>query len=172
MGHRTQNPVWWRNDYKIEWDVDLAGQLLPGANTLTLRVHPDLRLAEWRAGSFRIADGFVSEDLWQTLVLQSATGRLDGARPSARVVVGGPDYAVRERLWWRVAADRSTLTAELKLSVTRGPLDHVPLLLPAGWDVERVEFGRPDSGATWSLAPDRSSLALGSFWFLNCRASH
>ena len=38
-GHRTQNPVWWYNDYKFEWDVDLTGKLKPGKNTLTLRLH-------------------------------------------------------------------------------------------------------------------------------------
>jgi hypothetical protein len=39
VGHRTQNPIWWYNDYKFEWDVDLTGKLKPGKNTLTLRLH-------------------------------------------------------------------------------------------------------------------------------------
>jgi hypothetical protein len=39
VGHRTQNPIWWYNDYKFEWDVDLTGKLKQGANTLTLRLH-------------------------------------------------------------------------------------------------------------------------------------
>ncbi len=37
--HRQQNPVWWYNDYKFEWDVDLTGKLKAGKNTLTLRLH-------------------------------------------------------------------------------------------------------------------------------------
>lgn len=37
--HRPQNPVWWFNDYKFEWDVELTGKLQPGKNTLTLRLH-------------------------------------------------------------------------------------------------------------------------------------
>jgi hypothetical protein len=37
--HRTQNPVWWYNDYKFEWDVGLTGKLRPGRNTLTLRLY-------------------------------------------------------------------------------------------------------------------------------------
>ena len=31
--------MWWYNDYKFEWDVDVAGQLKPGKNTITLRLH-------------------------------------------------------------------------------------------------------------------------------------
>jgi len=27
--------MWWLNDYKFEWDVDLSGKLRPGENTLT-----------------------------------------------------------------------------------------------------------------------------------------
>jgi hypothetical protein len=39
VAHREQNPIWWYNDYKFEWDVDLSGKLRPGANTLTLRLY-------------------------------------------------------------------------------------------------------------------------------------
>jgi len=39
VAHREVNPIWWYNDYRFEWDVDLAGKLRPGANTLALRVH-------------------------------------------------------------------------------------------------------------------------------------
>jgi len=39
VAHRTQNPVWWYNDYKFEWDIDLAGYVQAGTNTITLRVH-------------------------------------------------------------------------------------------------------------------------------------
>jgi len=39
VAHRKVNPIWWYNDYRFEWDVDLAGKLRPGANTLALRLH-------------------------------------------------------------------------------------------------------------------------------------
>jgi hypothetical protein len=39
VAHRTQSPIWWRNDYKLEWNVDLTGKVKSGANTITLRVH-------------------------------------------------------------------------------------------------------------------------------------
>ncbi len=39
VAHRAQDPIWWMNDYKFEWDVDLTGKLKPGANTITMRLH-------------------------------------------------------------------------------------------------------------------------------------
>ncbi len=32
------NPIWWYNDYKFEWDVDLRGKLKAGKNTIALRL--------------------------------------------------------------------------------------------------------------------------------------
>jgi len=37
IAHRTQNKLWWNNDYRFEWDVDLAGKLKQGKNILALR---------------------------------------------------------------------------------------------------------------------------------------
>lgn len=37
--HRPQNAIWWMNDYKFEWDVNLEGHLKAGANQITLRLH-------------------------------------------------------------------------------------------------------------------------------------
>lgn len=34
---REQKEPWWHNDYAFRWDVDLAGHLRPGPNTLVLR---------------------------------------------------------------------------------------------------------------------------------------
>ncbi len=39
VARRQANPIWWYNDYRFEWDVDLSGKLRPGANTLALRLH-------------------------------------------------------------------------------------------------------------------------------------
>jgi hypothetical protein len=39
VAHREQNPIWWYNDYRFEWAVDLTGELRPGKNTLALRLH-------------------------------------------------------------------------------------------------------------------------------------
>lgn len=39
VAHRPQNPIWWMNDYKFEWDVDLAGNVKAGSNQIVLRLH-------------------------------------------------------------------------------------------------------------------------------------
>lgn len=39
VAHREQRTMWWYNDYKFEWDVDVSGQLKPGKNSVTLRLH-------------------------------------------------------------------------------------------------------------------------------------
>jgi hypothetical protein len=38
--HREDyRPLWWNNDYRFEWDVDVTGTLQPGRNRITLRIH-------------------------------------------------------------------------------------------------------------------------------------
>lgn len=39
LAHREQNKIWWYNDYKFEWDVDLSGKLKAGKNTIALRTN-------------------------------------------------------------------------------------------------------------------------------------
>lgn len=39
VGYRPFKGLWWLNDYRFEWDVDLAGKLKPGKNRLTLRLY-------------------------------------------------------------------------------------------------------------------------------------
>lgn len=40
VGHRTVgSQMWWLNDYKFEWDVDLTGKLKPGKNVFALRIY-------------------------------------------------------------------------------------------------------------------------------------
>ena len=39
IAHRPMKGVWWMNDYRFEWDVDLSGKLKAGANTIVLRIY-------------------------------------------------------------------------------------------------------------------------------------
>jgi Domain of unknown function (DUF4838) len=39
VAHRPYKEPWWLTDYKFEWDVDLAGQVKPGANTIAVRLY-------------------------------------------------------------------------------------------------------------------------------------
>ena len=37
VAHREQGKLWWRNDYRFEWDVELKGKLKAGKNTIAIR---------------------------------------------------------------------------------------------------------------------------------------
>jgi uncharacterized protein DUF4838 len=39
VAHRPLKVLWWRNDYRFEWDVDLSGKLQSGKNTITVRMN-------------------------------------------------------------------------------------------------------------------------------------
>lgn len=38
VAHRPQKAMWWFNDYRFEWDVDLTGKLRAGKNTIAVRI--------------------------------------------------------------------------------------------------------------------------------------
>jgi len=38
VAHRKVKPIWWYNDYRFEWEVDLTGKVRPGKNKIALRV--------------------------------------------------------------------------------------------------------------------------------------
>ena len=38
VAHRPRGRLWWLNDYKFEWDIDLTGKLQAGTNTLVLKL--------------------------------------------------------------------------------------------------------------------------------------
>lgn len=39
VDHRELRAMWWYNDYRFEWDVDLAGHLKAGENTIVVRIN-------------------------------------------------------------------------------------------------------------------------------------
>lgn len=39
VAHREHHPMWWMNDYKFEWDVEVAKALKAGSNSIVLRLH-------------------------------------------------------------------------------------------------------------------------------------
>ena len=47
--YRDWRPMYWHNDYRFDWDVDLGGRLAPGTRTLALRVHNEHHMGGiWR----------------------------------------------------------------------------------------------------------------------------
>ena len=49
VAHHKQGQLWWLNDYRFEWDVDLTDKLKAGRNILTLRCNCEHHLG----GMFR-----------------------------------------------------------------------------------------------------------------------
>lgn len=49
VAYRKQGKLWWLNDYRFEWDVDLTGKLKAGKNTIALRCNCEHHLG----GMFR-----------------------------------------------------------------------------------------------------------------------
>jgi len=39
VAHRKVNPIWWYNDYRFEWEVDLTDKIKSGKNKIALRVN-------------------------------------------------------------------------------------------------------------------------------------
>jgi hypothetical protein len=141
---------------------------VPRGETLVLRIHPDLRLEDWKPGAFEFNAAAVqpagTSDTWPTLSL-THTALVPGnprARPSARVPLQGPQFRCRQTTWWQVGRDTSSLTAEIDYEITQGQLFRLPVELPPEWDVERVELTPAQLLRAWSVTqePQRALLNL------------
>lgn len=138
--------------------------------SLTLRVHPELRLEEWQSGDFSLvpldassaADGRGRGDPWQRIELRrNATppGRTP-TRPRAFIRAQRPEFRVRQFDWWRVESGAETLTTRLQYEMTRGALFQVPVALPAGWDVQSVTTAPANLIRNWWVRHDTNGAVL------------
>ena len=154
-----------------EWTspaLHLAGAILRREDLL-LRFHPDLRLENWRPGSFRLVKPAPADLLaetppnaWQVLALVSTgfDGEAGPRRPTVRLKSEGCDYRVRQLSWWQVCAGNSMLTVQLIPEVERGRLFHLPLLLPSGWQVDQVDLVPANSPPNWAVVPEKGRYIL------------
>ena len=122
---------------------------VPGGETLELFFHPDLRFESWDAGGFRLTD---SKDVERQtgmrhltlagggLVSQGAPANAPPRRPQARLQAYGVEYRAHQLAWWRCDAGGMALTLQIGYEVSQGQLFQLPVLLPSGWVVERVEM--------------------------------
>ncbi len=122
---------------------------VPGGEKLELFFHPDLRFESWDAGGFRLTD---SEDVERQtgmrhlslvgggLVPQGAPATAPPTRPQARLQAYGVEYRAHQLAWWRCDASGMALTLQIGYEVSQGQLFQLPVLLPSGWVVERVEM--------------------------------
>lgn len=150
------------------WTAPSLGlrQALLRAENIVLRVHPDLRLEEWNSGSYRFVAGPSlgagapprTRDGWQLIAL---AGRgMAATRPSARLVMRGPEYRCRQLTWWHVSPQQSTLSAEIAFELVQGELHRPVVELPQGWDVDNVEMTPANLLRSWSVAQEAERSLL------------
>lgn len=145
-------------------EVRPIGALIRGER-LSLRLQPDIRLDEWQSGSFVFATeadmpGAVAgtkprpTDGWQGHYLMNQgkpQSNAPRARPRARVVLPTPQYRARQLAWWQINTRSTSLTSWITYEVERGPLFRLPLTLPVGWNVMRVETDPIDLQRSWTV---------------------
>lgn len=134
----------------------LVGAVTSG-ETLHVRIDPEVRLEDWQSGGFRFSDSSSTEpastpavkgaksDSGQVLTLLAGLeAGPNPRRPSALVKSSGAEYLVHQLSWWQVGPERQSLTCRLSYEMTRGRLFQLPVLLPAGWELERVDVTPKD----------------------------
>jgi hypothetical protein len=159
------------NKGMIAWTspaVRLA-RAVPRGETLELWLHPELRVASWQPGDFRLTESgpVLSEKKvpMRRLLLQGGgigqpgTGR-PPRRPGASLQAGAIDLRVRQQGWWVLGADQMSLTVQLDCEVRQGLLFQLSLRLPAGWDADTVDLLPADLLRTWGVRSDKEGLSL------------
>ncbi len=135
---------------------------------MVLRLHPELRLDSWNVGSFRLTETATESDpeqkaSWQRLTLVGGGLAPEGKqplRPSARLQVHGVEFRARQLAWWQPGPLRSTLTLQVQYEVSAGKLYELPIQLPAGWDIDRVETSPSSLMGAWRLRRDKGVLVV------------
>lgn len=141
----------------------LAGAVARG-ETVTVRLAPDLSLEGWQPGAFLLTGARQGADGVQVLTLTSTVvpdpRAAQTPRPRARVRHQGAEFRVRDLLWYQVGAQRPSLTAQVQYEVLRGSLFRLPLALPPGWDVQRLELAAADLLRSWALTNEAGRPAV------------
>lgn len=141
--------------------VRLAGAL-PRGETLVVRVAPDVVLEDWQPGSFRLTKSKTEADggLVLTLLGNGLTSGTDPRRPSAHVQLPRAEVRCRQAAWWQIGSRASTLTTQITYDVVRGKLFRLPVRLPLGHEVERVEMAPPDLLRHWTVVAEKAGSSL------------
>lgn len=113
------------------------------AEQLDIRIHPDLKLAGWSVGDYRLTESSVAADQARVMTLVgslSPAGVEDRFRrpPTLRLADAEPEFTTREGVEWRVRDGRQWLTARIAVRVSRGPLFGLTLRVPPGYRLDAV----------------------------------
>jgi hypothetical protein len=114
---------------------------VPRGETLTLWLHPELRIENWDPGNFRLSSSDLDRATGSQILTLLGGGSIGPPRrPAARLQAYGVDFSTHQLTWWRCDAGGMALTVQIGWDVSQGQLFQLPVLLPAGWNVEKVEM--------------------------------
>lgn len=113
---------------------------VPRGETLTLWLHPDLRVESWESGNFRLSSSELDRGSGSQVLTLVGGGLGPSRRPAARLQAYRVDFSTQQLTWWRCDAAGMALTVQIGWDVKEGQLFQLPVLLPAGWNVEKVEM--------------------------------
>ena len=138
-------------------------QSVNGGETLVLRVHPDLRLADVEAGAFRLQEAAMEKGAdgraeFQRLTFLGGGLAAPGGRPRATLQPHAVEFRARQLAWWRV--DRSVLTLQTTYDVTYGRLFQLAIRLPADWEVDSVDLAPDGPPRNWSVRTENGARVL------------
>lgn len=146
---------------------------VPSGETLMVRVDPEVRLEDWQSGGFRFAEaggvepmpgpmlkGAKPDGVQVLTLLAGLEAGPNPRRPSALVRSSGAEYIVRQHSWWQVGPEKQSLTCRLTYEMNRGRIFQLPVWLPAGWDLERVEITPKDLLRNSTLQSEKGRTLL------------
>jgi hypothetical protein len=140
--------------------MKLRGALDRG-ETLLVRVPPELRLENWKPGSFRISSHLLEGSGSHLLTLaRSLTSGGTVHRPSAVLRIQTVELRAKQLSWWQLRPNTSTLTTEINYDVTRGHLFDFSVLLPTEWSVDEVKLNPPQLLRNWRVVHEKGPPRL------------
>ncbi len=157
LGGPTGGPVAWRSPR-----VRLL-QSVNGGETLVLKVHPDLRLADVKPGAFLLRDTAMEKaddgrTDWQRLTFVGGGLTAPGGRPRATLQLHAVEFRARQLAWWRV--DHAALTLQTTYDVSYGRLFQLAVRLPADWEVDSVSLAPDGPPRSWSVHTENGARVL------------
>ena len=153
---RTLSPVPLLNQ---PWSVVALRPLdcLPLGESLRLRVHPQMRVEDFRAADFRLVSATPDSERWVNYQLESDLPSEGGdrpgqaKRPSLRLLSQGLELRVNQTAEWRVAAERSLLKATLRCEVQSGEMRELTLGMPAEYKLLGIAGDGGELVSRWNF---------------------
>ncbi len=128
--------------------------------TLTLWLHPELRIETWDPGSYRLNSSDLDRATGSQVLTLLGGGLGPRRRPTARLQVHGVEFRAHQLAWWRCDAGGMALTVQIGWDVSQGQLFQLPVQLPADWRVEKVEMNPTGLLRDWRVGNSAGKTTL------------